>query len=272
MGSFVLTDEQAAAFEADGYLLVPSLLDAEENDLLLHIARADHRLEQESWSRHDRGGATTKISLRNDLSDDIYSAICRSRRVVDAMERVLGGEVYHYHHKMTMKEPFTGGAWEWHQDYGYWYNNGCLFPHMGSCYIAVDRATRENGCMQVLRGSHHMGRIEHGVVADQTGADLERVEKALERLELVYAEMEPGDGLFFHSNTLHRSDQNRSPNPRWGFISCYNAARNDPYKVIPGGHPNYTPLEKWDDSRVMETGRRQWEALRRVEVAAGTVR
>ena len=249
MGGFVLSDERAAAFEADGYLLVKSLLDAEEAGVLRHIARADHKLAREARERHDLEGATSKISLSNDLGDDIDSAIVRSRRIVDTMERMLGGEVYHYHHKMTMKEPFTGGAWEWHQDYGYWYNNGCLFPYMASCYIAVDRATRENGCMQVLRGSHHMGRIEHGVVADQTGADAERVEKALERLELVYAEMDQGDGLFFHSNLLHRSDQNRSADPRWGFICCYNAARNDPYKVIPGGHPNYTPLEKWDDVR-----------------------
>jgi len=42
-------------------------------------------------------------------------------------------------------------------------------------------------------------------------------------------EMQPGDGLFFHANRLHRSDQNRSNNPRWPMICCYHAARNDPY-------------------------------------------
>jgi ectoine hydroxylase-related dioxygenase (phytanoyl-CoA dioxygenase family) len=182
------------------------------------------------------------------------------------MERLLGGEVYHYHHKMTMKEPYVGGAWEWHQDYGYWYNNGCLFPYMASAMIAVDRTTRENGCLQVIRGSHHMGRIEHGVVATQTGADVERVEHALERLELVYCEMEPGDALFFHCNTLHRSDTNRSPGPRWTFLACYNAARNNPYKE--SGHPRYSYLEKRDDSAVAEVGRRQWEAMKPASAAS----
>ena len=95
------------------------------------------------------------------------------------MERLLGGEVYHYHHKLILKEPLTGGAWEWHQDYGYWYNNGCLFPLLASCLIAIDRATGENGCLEVLQGSHLIGRIDHGKVGDQTGADLERVEAAL---------------------------------------------------------------------------------------------
>ncbi len=152
-----------------------------------------------------------------------------------------------------LKEPHVGGAWEWHQDYGYWYHNGCLFPDLASCLIAVDRATRENGCLQVLKGSHLMGRIDHGKTGDQTGADLERVEEAVERHELVYVECEPGDALFFHCNLLHRSDQNRSPNSRWSLICCYNARTNDPYKE--SRHPRYTPLEKADDGAI-----REWSA------------
>ena len=131
-------------------------------------------------------------------------------------------------------------------------NNGCLFPLMASCLIAVDRATRENGCLQVIRGSHHMGRIDHGKTGEQTGADLERVEAALARMELVYVEAEPGDALFFHSNLLHRSDQNTSPNPRWSLICCYNAARNDPYKE--SRHPRYAPLVKVADTAIRDWG------------------
>ncbi len=92
-----------------------------------------------------------------------------------------------------MKEPRVGGAWEWHQDYGYWYNNGCLYPDMASCMIAVDRAYEGNGCLQVLRGSHKLGRIEHGKTGTQTGADPERVELAQQHLEHVYCEMEPSN-------------------------------------------------------------------------------
>jgi hypothetical protein len=45
----------------------------------------------------------------------------RGARMVDTMEALLGGPVYHFQSKLTAKEPFVGGAWEWHQDYGYWY-------------------------------------------------------------------------------------------------------------------------------------------------------
>ncbi|MBV9441813.1 MAG: phytanoyl-CoA dioxygenase family protein, partial [Acidobacteriaceae bacterium] len=127
-----------------------------------------------------------------------------------------------------------------------------LFPDLTSAFLAVDPATRENGCMQVLSGSHRMGRLDHILTGDQAGADLERVHEAEKRLLLVYVEMDPGDVLFFHANLLHRSDQNRSDKPRWAMICCYNAARNDPYKEA--HHPRYTPLLKVSDAAILESG------------------
>ena len=257
--SYELDRSQIDYFNARGYVIVPGLLSSEETTLLGHIAHSDQGLAAKMLNRLDTQGGTAQLALDNGLSENIYSAIVQSARMVHAMEAMLDGEVYHYHHKVSAKKPFEGGAWEWHQDYGYWYNNGCLFPYMASCYIAIDPATKQNGCMQLISGSHHMGRIEHGTAGEQTGANMERVEAALARLELVYAEMAPGDALFFHSNTLHRSDQNRSPDPRWGLICCYNAARNDPYKK--GGHPNYSPLEVLADEKVAEVGHKQWAEI-----------
>ncbi|MBT5018383.1 MAG: phytanoyl-CoA dioxygenase family protein, partial [Planctomicrobium sp.] len=149
---------------------------------------------------------------------------------------------------------------EWHQDYGYWYNNGCLTPDMGSCLIAIDQATKENGCLQVLRGSHHIGRINHGPIGDQTGADLERVEEATKRYQTVHVELEPGSAVLFHSNLLHRSDQNYSDNPRWALICCYNTKQNDPYKE--SRHPRYSPLQEMPDAELIGVGQSQLERLK----------
>jgi len=126
---------------------------------------------------------------------------------------------------------------------------------MASAMIALDRCTRENGCLQVLKGSSQLGRIDHGLLdGEQVGADLNRVEQASSQLPLVYVEMEPGDVLLFHCNTLHRSDQNRSADRRWTMICCYNAARNNPYREH--HHPCYTPLEKVSDSALKDAGLR----------------
>ncbi len=249
MNYYSASDRDKQSFADQGYVLVHSLFTPEEAETLRATARGDEALRGRSTTRSDAKGGATTLSLDNELGDDLYSRIVRSRRVAENMAHFLGDEVYHYHHKMMLKEPFVGGAWEWHQDYGYWYNFGCLYPTMGSCFIAVDPCTRANGCLQVIPGSHHLGRMDHGKVGGQTGADAERVAAVLERLPLEYIEMSPGDGLFFHGNLLHRSDQNTSPDPRWALICCYNTRKNDPYKA--SRHPNYTPLELLDDSVVI---------------------
>ena len=102
-----------------------------------------------------------------------------------------------------MKDAKTGGRHLWHQDYGYWYQNGCLFPEMGSIFIPVDKCRKENACLQVLKGSHKMGRISHVLAGDQAGADKERLELAFKKFEKVHVEMNPGDVLYFHCNLLH---------------------------------------------------------------------
>ena len=67
-------------------------------------------------------------------------------------------------------------------------------------------------------------------------------------------ELEPGDAVFFHSNTLHRSDQNRSPHRRWTLICCYNRIDND--TVVRDHDRYYVPLDKVPDSMLKAAGLR----------------
>lgn len=197
MNKSILSGSQVADFNRDGYVLVPALFDTEESDILRKTAKADAAFQQNAYDLKDGEGGATKLTLWNKAGENLYGTVARCPRIVDSMEQLLEDEVYHYHSKMSIKEPFTGGAWSWHQDYGYWYMNGCLYSDMASAFIAVDPNTKENGCLQVLKGSHKMGRVEHGKFGDQTGADPERVEAAKKLMELVYVEMNPGDVLFF---------------------------------------------------------------------------
>ena len=251
-----LTDSQIGDYRRDGYIHLPRFFSEDIIKLLVHTAREDRILDESSFGKADGEGGIVRLSLWNHPTDTIYGAVARSRSMVDAIESLLGGEVYHYHSKMIMKDARVGGAWAWHQDYGYWYQNGVLYPELCSAFIAIDPCTRENGCLQVIKGSHHLGRLDHQQTGDQAGIDPERLEAIVARLETVHVEMDPGDLLLFHPNTLHRSDQNRSENPRWSMICCYNAAKNDPYKD--SHHPRYTKLHKLDDSAILETGSRRF--------------
>ena len=272
----MLTAIQLEQYHRDGYVIVEQLFNEEELHLVLEIALADKalsdqakKLDELEWdekmaarvmSQGDGGGRETKFWVDDELGDDMYSAVARCSRIVEPLEQMLDGEVYHWHHKMMLKAARTGGAHLWHQDFGYWHKTGyCLFPLMASCMIAVNRTTKENGCLQVLRGSHHIGLINHIRVDGQATADVDRVTAATARLPLDYLELQSGSAVFFHCNLLHRSDQNNSEHSRWTLICCYNAARNQPYRN--SHHAQYQPLEKLDDELVRQIGQRQFEAM-----------
>ena len=251
----VLTEKEKTQFLENGFTIVKKFFDEEEIELLQRASNEDPAIRKHFYDRKDSEGLITKMAAWNHPDDSIYGVVARSYKLVDTMEDLLGGEVYHYHSKITAKEPYDGGAWEWHQDYGYWYNNGCLFPHMATAMIALDKCTKENGCLQILSGSNQIGRIDHALLeSGQVGVDLKRVEEAKKHLKLIYCEIEPGDVLFFHCNTLHRSDKNKSDQRRWTLLCCYNAARNNPF--LEHHHPRYTPLKKVPDEEIKKAGER----------------
>ena len=250
-----MTPEQLSAYRQDGYVRIPGLFAPDETAVLRQAMEQDPAVRKSLYERLDAQGKATRIALWNEAGDSVYGLAARSERVVRRVQDMLGESVYHYHSKLTAKEPFDGGAWEWHQDYGYWYHNGCLYPKMASVMVALDRCTPENGCLQVIRGSHHAGRINHsrgGAAGGQVGAELARVDQLLTRHELVYAEMEPGDALFFDANLMHRSDQNRSPDRRWTLLFCYNAVSNAPF--VEGRQTVVAPLATVADDAVSQAG------------------
>ncbi len=245
-------------------MLAKGFFSTEEIALLRQAARQDREMDQHSVSRKDDEGGQVRLSLWYQPGDTLYGMFARCESIVNSAEAILEGEVYHYHSKMIMKDAKVGGAWAWHQDYGYWYEYGMLFPLLTSAYIAVDCATKENGCMQVIPFSHNLGRIDHISAGEQSGANVDRMREILARMPVVHVEMDPGDTLFFHCNLLHRSDQNHSDKPRWSMICCYNAARNDPFGDSEGAR--YKPLQKVSDSAIREVGLQRHSDMR-TEVA-----
>jgi ectoine hydroxylase-related dioxygenase (phytanoyl-CoA dioxygenase family) len=250
----IMTQAQLDAFNRDGFVIVPGMFDREEVALLQKAMELDPAVRDHMIDRADAKGAATRISLWNRAGDSVYGLAARCHRMVDTMETLLGGPVYHFQSKLTAKESRVGGAWEWHQDYGYWYYNGCLFPRLASCMIALDPTRRENGCLKMVKSSHLMGRIDHVPVPGegQNVADPARMKHILAACETVYCEMEPGDGLFFHGNTLHSSEQNLSEKRRWTLLCCYNRVDNDTFKRDDDRY--YVPLEKVPDEAIKAAG------------------
>lgn len=236
----MLTAAQIEAFDRDGFVLVENLFSPEETSVLFQTAHGE-QIQNKKFDMPDAGGRSSKLAIWMNVSDDVWGAVSTSPRVVQGAQQLLRQEVYHWHSKVMLKEPRTGGAWEWHQDYGYWYHDGCIYPHLVSCLIALNDTDRENGCLKVLVGSHHIGRLDHGQVGNQSGADPERLRAVETMLPVHYVEARAGSALFFHCNTLHSSEPNLSDRPRTSYICCYNALANVPYGGR--GHGTIEPIK-----------------------------
>ena len=252
-----LTDADETAFRRDGYVILRNFFSPAETDLL-HRLSTENVVTDHSFDLLDQLGKRTKLTLWFTPGDDTFGLMSRSERMVNGVAKLLGtaGEVCHFHSKIMQKEPKTGGAWEWHQDYGYWYKNGFLYPEaMISVMVALTEATVLNGCLQVLAGSHTMQRFEHTTVGEQQGADPAFVEQAQKVCRHVYVELQPGDVLFFHANLLHCSDANNSDAPRWSIISAYNLSHNVPFREK--NLSCIVPVQVVPDSALLESGQRQ---------------
>ncbi|GAC1425499.1 MAG: phytanoyl-CoA dioxygenase family protein [Flavisolibacter sp.] len=245
--AFKITPDQIRDYHQNGFLIVKNFCTKEEIDKLYTTAVTDASMSQNAVDLNDKTGKKTKLSLWFTPGNDVFGYLTRCKRMIESIAPLLESDapVCHFHSKLMQKEPAVGGAWEWHQDYGYWYKNQFMFPNqLISVMVALTKANKENGCLQVIKGSHKLGRVNHGFAGEQVGADMVMVNNALKTMELVYVELQQGDALFFHSNILHRSEANLSPHARWSIISCYNSQTNlaynetstswkEPVKMVP---------------------------------------
>lgn len=242
-----LSPSQIARFHQDGFLIVKGLFDPDEVAPLKEVCDNPTALNDTRLSVNDLAGRSYSASIWSELSDDYIGTLPRMARIVDGVEALLSEECYHWHSKIVTKKPGDGRV-EWHTAYETWYEDGCLYPSLIGCSIALDKNTKENGCLQVLKKSHLMGRINSVRIANTCGSDPIRVEQALKRHELIHCEMEAGDVIFFHSQMLHASDGNESQENRSMVHCAYNAVSNEPFIKEGQEHHQYEPLEKLEDS------------------------
>lgn len=246
----MLTVDQVADFDREGFVLVEEMFSGKEVDILHRAIPDASRVQERAHAMPDADGNASRLALWTDIGEDVFGVISTSPRIVNSMRALLREDVYHWHSKVMLKDPEVGGAWEWHQDYGYWYGNGCPYPRMASAMVTVNEAMKENGCLKVIVGSHLLGRLDHGIYGNQHGIDPERAGALEAMLPVRYVEAKPGSVLFFHCNLLHASEPNRSKYPRLAYICCYNAFSNIP--IMGKGHGPSNPIQLAPDDAILQ--------------------
>jgi len=148
----------------------------------------------------------------------------------------LGDDIIIKFNSVFVKPATTGSATPWHQDNGLW-RDGETEPF--NAWMALDPATRENGCLQFIPGSHKTEIVPHVLYEDSLHAELprERVQEMIDKHGVVHIEAEPGDVVCWHSTLWHSSPPNPSPNSRIAIAGVW----SNP--AINGGLNR--PLTKW---------------------------
>ncbi len=223
------SESDLESYERDGFIIARRFFDERELASLLEAYRADPSIRGSLYGMLDDDGAPHPICIWTELADDIIGMIPRMARMVDGTESLLGEPCYHWHSKLTVKPPGCKARIDWHQDYTSWYDDGLLFPNLLTVGVAIEPATRANGCLQLVPGSHRMGRLSY----EGSGGFQVRIERARDLLGIMHCELNTGDAVFFHANTLHGSASNESNKSRLMLFSSYNAKSNEP---IPDAH------------------------------------
>ncbi len=246
-----LTQNEIAQYHENGYVIVHGLFDTEEVKLVQAVCQSDPNLSNSLRTVIDHQGKSWNASIWNGLNDSLVSVMTRTARMVEAAETILNDTCYHWHSKIVQKPPHDESCVDWHQGYFYWYNDGCLFPNFVTCTIAITENTKAHGCLQIIKKSHLMGRINHVEAGNTVRCDPKRMARVLDHLELVNCEMAPGDAVFFHANTIHGSQQNKTNETRILMHCHYNATSNQPSEEHQDAHP-CIPLEKLPDSAIKD--------------------
>ncbi len=235
-----LTLEQRATFDADGFLVMRGFANHEVCTAMLtrvvEIARARAAGDfsgaplvlPEANLRGNEGEPEELVSKVFKLHrDPVFASFASEARVTDMLVDLIGPRLDCFLSQFIFKNP---GAWgqPWHQD-SYYFPFDPPRPIVG-VWLAVTAATRENGCLSVLPGSHREPVHEH-IPDRRPKANYGYVEIVDHNMgDATAVTMDPGDLLLFDSHLMHRSTDNLSNGLRAAMVYHYcatgTAARN----------------------------------------------
>ncbi len=219
------TREQKELYETNGYLVlrnvIPTDLAAEMRGVIRNVILSPEP------------GTNADIDPMDPMEDSLQGRIARFRKLANfcvsapliwhnfhAGEKILyhvryflGDDIIVKFNSCFLKPARTGSATPWHQDNGLW-RDGETDP--ANCWMPLEPATRENGCLQFIPGSHKSGIVEHVLYPDSIHGELprEHVKDMVSRHGIDHIEMGAGDIVFWHSSMMHYSPPNKSEKGR----------------------------------------------------------
>ncbi len=217
-----LTDEQVDFFHEQGYVAGVRVLSDEQIDRLrqelqglFDPAHPGNRLFHEYHTNESADPSRVLFHALGAwrIAPAFHDILWQPGFTVPASQ-LLDGPVRFWHDQLFCKPAQHGGVVAWHQDYSYWTRTKPM-AHL-TCWIALDEATRDNGCMHYIPGSHRWDLLPITGLA----GDMEAIREVLspeqfERFQNPVAiELKKGEATFHHPLMIHGSFANSTERPR----------------------------------------------------------
>ena len=223
-----ITKEQKEVFDKEGYLFFPSIFSQKEVQNLLHAVPQLYKIREE-YNFREKGSDAVRTNFAAHLYSTPFAKLARHPRMIQPVEDLLQEKLYMHQFKINGKMAFEGDVWQWHQDYGTWFNDD-LMPSARAMNVAIflDEVTEFNGPLLFIPGSHKKGVIKAKHDLTTTSYPLWTIDNDLIRQLVdraggrkggsVSPQGPAGSMIIFHSCLVHASNNNLSPFNR---ISVY---------------------------------------------------
>ena len=252
----LLSPDQVHFYQEEGYLVLPSLLTAEElapareamEEKVEEIAR-EMKAAGQIDATHADAPFETRLALlfagKSDAEFLRYGRSWRERRpgyfhlmanpkILDAVESLIGGELFSNPvYNTRPKVPgVAAGAVPWHQDKSYW-------PDANSnpvitVWIPLVNADLVNGCLHIWPRTHKARVLSyHAETVTGTGyteIDAEHLEQMKKKVQPLPLPLAAGGAILFNDRCIHMSTPNRSDHVRWSVDLRYQPTDQDPMR------------------------------------------
>jgi len=204
----MLTPEQCSSFERDGYVAPLTMCSPSE------MAELRAEIEEAVAARPGPHGGDRWSSRHQDCR--VVYDVCVDERICGAVAEFLGSAVSVWNSVFMAKEPGDGEV-PWHQDRDF----QLLDPDIGlAVWLAIDDAGRDNGCLELVPGSHHHV-LPHADRTSPVEFDAHVRAGSVAVARAVPIELRAGEFLLFRNKLLHHSPANRSSQRRLGLAIRY---------------------------------------------------
>ena len=208
----VLTREQVAAFNRDGYIKPLRVFDEQE------IAAIREYFDQLLAQTLAAGGNSYSISTAHLRHGRVYDLLTHPR-IVGCVKDLAGDDVIAWGSHFFCKMPGDGKRVSWHQDASYW----PLTPSKAvTAWLAIDDASVENACMRYIPGTHHFGHLTYTLSEEDDSNVLNQTVTGADQFgEPVNVELAAGEMSLHSDLLLHGSEANQSNRRRCGLTLRY---------------------------------------------------